>query len=75
MAPLIHKLKIACISLPGPNISPDLISGVDVKKEGKHKTAFQIYDLSFYGFNPMPFGLSYMPARFQRLMEMYIEIS
>ena len=43
----------------------DLRSGywqVEVKEEDKHKTAFQMGNLSFYGFNRMSSGLCIAPA-------------
>ena len=42
---------------------------MELKEEGKPKTAFQVGPLGFYECNHMPFGLCNAPATFQRLMD------
>ena len=44
----------------------------EVLEEHKSRTAFTVGPLGFWEFNPLPFGLSNAPAKYQRLMEMFL---
>ena len=45
------------------------ISRVDIDETSKPLTAFTVGPLGFYECERMPFGLTYAPATFQKLME------
>jgi hypothetical protein len=42
---------------------------VEILEQHKERTAFSVGPLGFFEFNRMPFGLTNVPATYQRLME------
>ena len=72
-----------CYSLPGTDLTPDILSGsrwfscldlksgywqVPLAEKDKCKTTFTVGPLGFWECERMPFGLTNAPATFQRLM-------
>lgn len=46
---------------------------IESRKSYKEPTAFSVGPLGFFEYNRMPFGLSYSPATYRRLMEDCLE--